>query len=82
MSIRVAIVDDHPMFRMGLAAAIREMQDVELVGEASRADAVEGLDFESWHHSDAKGITAVCRCTGRAIPVGVVRPKVREMISR
>ena len=45
MSIRVAIVDDHPMFRMGLAAAIREMQDVELVGEASRAD-VEDAFYE------------------------------------
>ena len=39
--LRVAIVDDHPMFRLGLAAAIREMSGVELVGEASRADAVE-----------------------------------------
>ena len=43
MKIRVAIVDDHPMFRMGLAAAIREMEGVELVGEASRADAVDAL---------------------------------------
>ncbi len=43
MSIRVAIVDDHPMFRLGLAAAIREMADVDLVGEASRADAVGDL---------------------------------------
>jgi DNA-binding NarL/FixJ family response regulator len=41
--IRVAIVDDHPMFRMGLAAAIREMDGVDLVGEASRADAVDAI---------------------------------------
>ncbi len=34
-SVRVAIVDDHPMFRMGLAAAIEEMDGIELVGEAS-----------------------------------------------
>jgi DNA-binding NarL/FixJ family response regulator len=32
--IRVAVVDDHPMYRMGLAGAIREMQGIELVGEA------------------------------------------------
>ena len=38
--LRVAIVDDHPMFRMGLAAAIEEMDGIELVGEAQRADQV------------------------------------------
>jgi DNA-binding NarL/FixJ family response regulator len=32
--IRVAVVDDHPMYRMGLAGAIREMPGIELVGEA------------------------------------------------
>lgn len=41
--IRVAIVDDHPMFRLGLAAAIKEMDGVELVGEAQRADQVPEL---------------------------------------
>jgi DNA-binding NarL/FixJ family response regulator len=41
--IRVAIVDDHPMFRMGLAAAIGEMEGIELVGEADAADQVEPL---------------------------------------
>ena len=34
--LRVAIVDDHPMFRMGLAVAIAEMDGIELVGEAER----------------------------------------------
>ena len=41
--LRVAIVDDHPMFRLGLAAAIQEMDGIELVGEAQRADEVLGL---------------------------------------
>ena len=41
--VRVAIVDDHPMFRMGLAAAIEEMDGIELVGEAQRADQVPSL---------------------------------------
>ncbi len=41
--IRVAIVDDHPMFRLGLAAAIKEMDGIELVGEAQRADQVASL---------------------------------------
>jgi len=42
-SLRVVIVDDHPMFRMGLAAAIDEMDGIELVGEAPRADEVAAL---------------------------------------
>ena len=39
----MAIVDDHPMFRIGLAAAIEEMDGIELVGEAQRADQVAEL---------------------------------------
>lgn len=42
-AVRVAIVDDHPMFRLGLAAAIKEMDGIELVGEAQRADEVAVL---------------------------------------
>lgn len=41
--IRVVVVDDHPMFRLGLAAAISEMDGVELAGEATRVDAVAEL---------------------------------------
>ena len=41
--LRVAIVDDHPMFRLGLAAAIKEMEGIELVGDAQRADQVLAL---------------------------------------
>jgi DNA-binding NarL/FixJ family response regulator len=41
--LRVAVVDDHPMFRMGLAAAIGEMEGILLVGEAQRADQVPEL---------------------------------------
>jgi DNA-binding NarL/FixJ family response regulator len=36
-ALRVLIVDDHPMFRMGLAAALQEMDGVELVGQAETA---------------------------------------------
>ena len=41
--LRVAIVDDHPMFRMGLAVAIAEMDGIELVGEAAEVDEVPAL---------------------------------------
>lgn len=33
--VRVIVVDDHPIFRLGLAASLGEMEDVELVGEAA-----------------------------------------------
>jgi DNA-binding NarL/FixJ family response regulator len=42
-ALRVAIVDDHPMFRMGLAVAIAEMAGIEVAGEAKSADEVAGL---------------------------------------
>jgi DNA-binding NarL/FixJ family response regulator len=45
--IRVAIVDDHPMFRLGLAAAITEMEGIVLVGEADHADQVAALVLDS-----------------------------------
>lgn len=41
--MRVVIVDDHPMFRMGVAVAIAEMADIELVGEAESVQAVPDL---------------------------------------
>jgi DNA-binding NarL/FixJ family response regulator len=41
--IRVAIVDDHPIFRFGLAAYIGEMEAIDLVGEAERAGDVADL---------------------------------------
>jgi DNA-binding NarL/FixJ family response regulator len=45
--IRVAIVDDHPMFRLGLAAAITEMEGIVLVGEAEHADQVAALVLDT-----------------------------------
>lgn len=44
--IRVAIVDDHPMYRMGLAGAIGEMQGIELVGQAECVADVAALVAE------------------------------------
>lgn len=37
-SIRIAIVDDHPIFRDGVAAMLRSRSDFELVGEGASAD--------------------------------------------
>ncbi len=36
-AIRVAVADDHPMFRAGVLASLREVEDLEIVGEAGDA---------------------------------------------
>jgi DNA-binding NarL/FixJ family response regulator len=41
--VKVIVVDDHPILRLGLAASLAEMDQVELVGEA--ATAAEVLDL-------------------------------------
>ena len=41
--ISVAIVDDHPVYRQGLAMAIEHADDFELVGEASSIEAFDAL---------------------------------------
>lgn len=43
MSITVVVVDDHPIFRLGMATSLREMDNIELVGEASTAGQVPDL---------------------------------------
>ena len=35
---RVLVVDDHPLFRQGLAGLLRELPSVELVGEAATGE--------------------------------------------
>jgi DNA-binding NarL/FixJ family response regulator len=48
--IRALVVDDHPVFRMGMAALLRSMAGVEVVGQASGlADAVAAAVA---HHPD------------------------------
>jgi DNA-binding NarL/FixJ family response regulator len=41
--VKVIVVDDHPIFRLGLAASLAEMEHVELVGEAATAGEVLDL---------------------------------------
>jgi len=40
--IRVLLVDDHPLYRRGIAAALAEEESIEIVGEA--ADGLEGIE--------------------------------------
>ena len=38
MSVRVAIVDDHPVFRQGMTAVLDQLDGIEVVGEASDSE--------------------------------------------
>ena len=50
MKIRTVIVDDHRILRDGIKALLREMHEVEFVGEASNG--LEFLDFIKNHELD------------------------------
>ncbi len=38
MSVRVAVVDDHPVFRIGLAALLDSLDGIDVVGQAAGAE--------------------------------------------
>jgi DNA-binding NarL/FixJ family response regulator len=46
----IAIVDDHPLFRQGLVAALRHELDLEVIGEAG--DAASALELVRTHELD------------------------------
>ena len=68
--LRVVIVDDHPMYRMGLAAAIEEMDGIDVVGQVAgvvddtapdvvlldvRLEEASGLEVNRWLHERHPG---------------------------
>lgn len=44
--------------------------------------ALAGLDFGAWRHREAKGITAVARFTGVALPQDHLTAAIRERVGR
>ena len=69
MTIRVLIVDDHPVYRDGLAGILREADDIEIVGEAAGGAQAIDLCLElgpdvvlmDLHMPDVNGVEATRR---------------------
>lgn len=80
MSIRLLVVDEHALIRLGLARAVSDCADIELVGEASGAaqarSAVERLRPTvvalGLNLPDGDGILAAQRLRQRVPDLGVV----------
>jgi DNA-binding NarL/FixJ family response regulator len=50
MTIRVLVVDDHPVFRAGLVAILQDLDDVEVVAQA--CDGEQAIDEVASHRPD------------------------------
>ncbi|MCW4353961.1 response regulator transcription factor [Hoyosella sp. YIM 151337] len=42
--IRIVVVDDHPVFRLGMTALLRTMDDIDVVGEADSPESATIID--------------------------------------
>jgi DNA-binding NarL/FixJ family response regulator len=88
MTIRVFVVDDHPLFRAGVRLATEDIEDLEVVGEAESAEeAVRALVHERVRADvvlmdvqmpDSSGISVVAAITA-AQHLGSERPRVLMM---
>lgn len=77
---RVAIVDDHPVVRAGLAALIRDEPDLQICGEAATPDEAVALAARAHPHvmlvdislGEASGLDIIRRLAGSGLEFVVV----------
>ncbi|MDT4951743.1 MAG: hypothetical protein QOJ37_4338 [Pseudonocardiales bacterium] len=78
--MRVLVVDDHPLFRFGLCAALAERDDIEVVGEAAGGQAAiaaatalgPDVIVMDLHLPDLGGVEATRAITNVSPDVGVL----------
>jgi DNA-binding NarL/FixJ family response regulator len=79
-ALRVLVVDDHPLFRFGLCAALAQREDIEVVGEAAGGQAaIAAADGTSpdvivmdLHLPDLGGVEATRAITNAHPKIGVL----------
>jgi DNA-binding NarL/FixJ family response regulator len=79
-ALRVLVVDDHPLFRFGLCAALAQRDDIEVVGEAAGGQAAiaaaEGTSPDvvvmDLHLPDLGGVEATRAITNARPQIGVL----------
>ncbi len=78
--LRVMVVDDHPMFRMGLVALLTSLDGIDVVAEADRTEAAIEADrthrpdviVMDLHLEDSSGIEATREIVAERPEVGVL----------
>jgi DNA-binding NarL/FixJ family response regulator len=78
--LRVMVVDDHPVFRMGMVALLGSIDGIEVVGEAADADgavdtalaAVPDVVVMDLHLGEGSGIDATRRIVSVRPEIGVL----------
>lgn len=79
--IRILVVDDHPMVRMGIAAVIAGQPDMTLVGEAG--DGVEALSLFEQHSPDVTLMDLQMPRMNGMVSMGEIlrrKPKARVLV--
>jgi DNA-binding NarL/FixJ family response regulator len=79
-ALRVLVVDDHPLFRFGLCAALAQRDDIEVVGEAAGGQAAiaaaaatsPDVIVMDLHLPDLGGVEATRAITNAAPKIGVL----------
>ena len=80
MTVRILVVDDHPMFRLGLVALLGSMDGLEVVAEAATlaaaVAAVDELEIDvvimDLHLGDDSGVAATREVLSRRPGIGVL----------
>lgn len=80
MTVRILVVDDHPMFRLGLVALLGSMDGLEVVAEAATlaaaVAAVDELEIDvvimDLHLGDDSGVAATREVLARRPGIGVL----------